>query len=86
MRDMGSTLDKNNELLRKIMQKMEIQTEDDAWDEGVASNSIGNVSEHGEESGEDAMLTSGSRFKSKHFRDKINLKSAVVAMWQKSSG
>ncbi|KAL8612709.1 hypothetical protein ACOMHN_025360 [Nucella lapillus] len=34
VKDMGMTIDKNNELLRLIMQKMEIHTEDEAWDEG----------------------------------------------------
>ncbi|GFR58678.1 transient receptor potential cation channel subfamily A member 1-like [Elysia marginata] len=86
MRDMGSTLDRNNELLRKIMQKMEIHTEDDAWDEGVAYNSICDGNCHDGDNGEEPVQTVGNRFKSKSFKDKMYLKSAVVAMWQKSSG
>ena len=35
MKDMGSVLEKNNQLLKLIVQKMEIHTEDEAWDEGV---------------------------------------------------
>ncbi|XP_076441440.1 transient receptor potential cation channel subfamily A member 1-like [Babylonia areolata] len=38
IKEMGTTLDKNNQLLRLIMQKMEIQSEDDAWDEGMKSD------------------------------------------------
>ena len=85
---MSSTLDKNNELLRKIMQKMEIHTEDDAWDEGVNSNAMGAVNCNGddEENCEEAMRTLGNRFKSKSFKEKMFLKSAVVSMWQKNSG
>lgn len=39
MRDMSMVLEKNHQLLRKIMEKMEIHTEEDAWDEGCDINS-----------------------------------------------
>ena len=35
VKDMGSLVEKNNQLLKLIVQKMEIHTEDEAWDEGV---------------------------------------------------
>ncbi|XP_035826421.1 transient receptor potential cation channel subfamily A member 1 [Aplysia californica] len=74
MREMSGVLDKNNQLLRKIMQKMEIHTEDEAWDEGAGGSS--------DDSG-DEMRGNRNRFKSKSFKEKMYLKSAVVSMWQK---
>ena len=32
---MGAMMEKNNQLLKLIIQKMEIHTEDEVWDEGV---------------------------------------------------
>ncbi|GFO25172.1 transient receptor potential cation channel subfamily a member 1 [Plakobranchus ocellatus] len=83
MRDMNSMLERNNELLRKIMQKMEIHTEDDAWDEGVSYNCDVNVSCEDNYDEVMRMQNNSNRFKSKSFKEKMYLKSAVVAMWQK---
>lgn len=74
MREMSTVLDKNNQLLRMILQKMEIHTEDEAWDEGAGLNS--------DDSG-DEMKTNGNQFKTKSFKEKMYLKSAVVALWKK---
>nr|KAG5700757.1 hypothetical protein BaRGS_034960 [Batillaria attramentaria] len=37
LKDMSSLVEKNNQLLRLVVQKMEIHTEDEAWDEGLCS-------------------------------------------------
>ena len=34
MKELSGVLDKNNKFLRLIVQKMDIHTEDEAWDEG----------------------------------------------------
>ncbi|XP_041357845.1 transient receptor potential cation channel subfamily A member 1-like [Gigantopelta aegis] len=37
MKEMSSTIEKSHELLRLVIQKMEIHTEDEVWDEGIRS-------------------------------------------------
>lgn len=72
MREMASVLEKNNALLRKIMQKMEIHTEDEAWDEGA---------EH--DSGDELKPSNTSRVNGSSMKRKLQLKSAVISAWQK---
>ncbi|BFZ16317.1 hypothetical protein BsWGS_19356 [Bradybaena similaris] len=73
MRDIQSTLDKNSQLLRKIMEKLEIYTEEEGWDEG------------GEFSTDDSDNDSKNR--PKRLRKRSNeqpsfFKSAVTSLWK----
>ena len=71
---MTSLLDKNNQLLRAIMQKMEIRTEEEEWDEGV-----------GVDSDDTDTDTRGPRtLVSRSNRDKTHIKRAVLSMWPKA--
>ncbi|CAL1534374.1 unnamed protein product [Lymnaea stagnalis] len=73
MREMTTTLDKNNQLLRQIMQKMEIHTEDEAWDEGAGLSDDSN----------DELKSSNKQYNSKSFKEKMYLKTAIVSFWKK---
>ncbi|KAH9488094.1 Transient receptor putative cation channel sub A member 1 [Bulinus truncatus] len=77
LRDMSTVLDKNNQLLRKIMQKMEIHTEDEAWDEGAGFNS--------DDSNDDKHGKHNDGNKSKSAKEKLYIKSAVISLWKKGS-
>ncbi|XP_055886580.1 transient receptor potential cation channel subfamily A member 1-like isoform X2 [Biomphalaria glabrata] len=75
LRDMSTVLDKNNQLLRKIMQKMEIHTEDDAWDEGAGQNS--------DDSCDEMHARPNEVNRTKTAKEKLYIKSAVISLWKK---
>ncbi|KAI8787326.1 transient receptor potential cation channel subfamily A member 1 [Biomphalaria glabrata] len=70
LRDISTVMDKNNHLLRKIMQKMEISTEDDAWDEGAGSSYGCNV----------IHCRTNETYRSKSSTEKLKFKATVTSL------
>lgn len=68
---MSIVLDKNNQLLRKIMEKMEIHTEEEAWDEGG-----------GPDDSENEMKIVTKCFKKRSSAQETYIKSAVLDLWK----
>ncbi|CAG5121392.1 unnamed protein product [Candidula unifasciata] len=73
MREMNTMIEKNHHLLRKIMEKMEIHTEEDAWDEGGDLNS--------EDSDNEFRSASQQPHTGSTMRD-LFLKKSAVDLWK----
>ncbi|XP_033737356.1 transient receptor potential cation channel subfamily A member 1-like isoform X2 [Pecten maximus] len=73
MKDMGAKLEKQYDLLRLIVQKMEIVTEEDNKDEGVTNTTS-------------LEKIHGASFSAPFIKKNLLRQNAIVSHWQKSSG